>query len=262
MSEEDIHYPDHFVNALQAIWGDGFLSPGGPAEVAEILDGIDLSGKEVLDVGCGVGGIDLLLVEKHGAARVIAIDVEPQLIEHAARRFHAADLGDVIEARLVEPGPLPLEDASIDAVFSKDAMLHIPDKSALYADVLRVLRPGGLFAASDWLRGGADDDPPPDVLVRWGQTTGLDAAFATPSQTEHAMQAAGFDNVRVRDRHDWYLVEIDKEGSQVTGPGFQQLEAALGMEAAVNRAESYAVRREAVEAGALRPCHLFGTKPA
>lgn len=261
MSDSDLHYPDVFITALQAIWGEGFLSPGGPEEVAEILEGVDLTGREVLDIGCGVGGIDLLLVERHGASRVIAIDVEPQLIEHASRRVHAAGLSNVIDTRLVEPGPLPLDDESVDAVFSKDAMLHIPDKDALYADVLRVLRPGGLFAASDWLRGGADDEPPPDVLVRWGRTTGLDAAFATPSQTERALKAAGFRNASVRDRHAWYLAEIEKEGSQVTGPGFQQLEAAIGMEAAVNRAESYAVRREAVEAGALRPCHLYGTKP-
>lgn len=262
MSEGELHYPEKFIAGLQAVWGEGFLSPGGPEEVAAILEGIDLTGLSVLDIGCGVGGIDLLLVQRHGAARVVAIDVEPQLIDHAARRVAAAGLSETIETRLVEPGPLPLDDESIDAVFSKDAMLHIPDKAALYEDVLRVLRPGGLFAASDWLRGGDPDGPPPDVLTKWSQTTGLTAAFSTPSQTERALQAAGFANARVRDRHDWYLKEIEKEGNQVNGPGFQQLEAAIGMEAAINRVESYKIRREAVEAGALRPSHLYGEKPA
>ena len=60
--EETLHYPDSFINALQAIWGDGFLSPGGPEEIAAMLDGNDLTGLSVLDIGCGVGGIDCLLV--------------------------------------------------------------------------------------------------------------------------------------------------------------------------------------------------------
>ena len=41
--EETLHYPDSFINALQAIWGDGFLSPGGPEEIAAMLDGTWIS---------------------------------------------------------------------------------------------------------------------------------------------------------------------------------------------------------------------------
>ena len=49
------------------------------------------------------------------------------------------------------PGPLPFADASFDIVFSKDALLHVPDKDALFAEIFRVLKPGGVFAASDWM---------------------------------------------------------------------------------------------------------------
>ena len=55
--------------------------------------------------------------------------------------------------QLVEPGPLPFADQSFDAVFTKDAIVHIPDKPPFYREVLRVLRPGGLFVGSDWLCG-------------------------------------------------------------------------------------------------------------
>jgi hypothetical protein len=54
-----MQYAKDFTDALQFMWGDGFLSPGGPEEVAEMLAGIDLSGKRVLDIGSGLGGIDL-----------------------------------------------------------------------------------------------------------------------------------------------------------------------------------------------------------
>ena len=48
---------------LQLVWGEGFLSPGGPAEGARILEGSDIRGTRVLDIGCGLGAIDLLLVQ-------------------------------------------------------------------------------------------------------------------------------------------------------------------------------------------------------
>ena len=47
---DDIQYPDHFIERLHTVWGEGFLSPGGSEEVRQIVSGIDLSGKVVLDI--------------------------------------------------------------------------------------------------------------------------------------------------------------------------------------------------------------------
>ena len=53
-----MQYSKAFTDALQFMWGDGFLSPGGPAEVAEMLEGHDIAGKRLLDIGSGLGGVD------------------------------------------------------------------------------------------------------------------------------------------------------------------------------------------------------------
>ena len=50
--EHEDEYTDNYVGALELVWGDGFLSPGGKDELALFLEGLDISGKEVLDVGC------------------------------------------------------------------------------------------------------------------------------------------------------------------------------------------------------------------
>ena len=54
---EEVHeeYDTRMLTLLQIIWGEGFLSPGGPAEVEAALAGRDIRGARVLDIGCGIG---------------------------------------------------------------------------------------------------------------------------------------------------------------------------------------------------------------
>ncbi len=69
-NNEDIEYSDEDIIEFEAIFGEGFLSPGGQEEVAKIVENVNLAGKDVLDIGIGIGGPACLLVENHGAARV------------------------------------------------------------------------------------------------------------------------------------------------------------------------------------------------
>ena len=78
---------------LQLLWGEGFLSPGGAAEVAYLLEGSSLGGCRVLDIGCGLGAVDELLVTRHGARSVLGIDIDPALLEAMRRRIEQAGLG-------------------------------------------------------------------------------------------------------------------------------------------------------------------------
>jgi ubiquinone/menaquinone biosynthesis C-methylase UbiE len=135
-------YFESMLALLQIIWGDGFLSPGGSEEVARLLEDCSIAGCKVLDIGCGLGAIDELLVREHGANSVIGVDIDPQLVERMHTRMARAGLSDRIKGRRVDGGPLPFEAASFDVVFSKDSLVQIPDKAAIFAEILRVLRPG------------------------------------------------------------------------------------------------------------------------
>ncbi|HMB75676.1 MAG TPA: methyltransferase domain-containing protein, partial [Kiloniellaceae bacterium] len=195
MTEEQGEYDEEFIATLELMWGEGFLSPGGPDEVSRIVEGLALAGQEVLDIGCGIGGCDLHLVRAHDAGHVLGIDVEPQLIERARAMAKKAGLRERLEFEQVKPGPLSYVDDCFDVVFSKDAMIHIPDKEALYKEVLRVLKPGGHFRASDWLSGSAAEPSP--EMQRWHELLDLGFAMATPEKTAAAMTAAGFQAVEV-----------------------------------------------------------------
>ena len=251
-------YSDDFIDRLHLIWGPGFLSPGGPEEVAEIVHGLDLHHALVLDIGCGTGGPAIVLARDMGA-RLICIDVEPQLLDRARNLATEAGVQDRIDFKLVEPGPLPFEADSFDAVFSKDALIHIPDKRSLYQEILRVLKPGGVFAASDWLSGeNASQD---EVFQNFLNLAHLDFTMATAAETAGIMREAGFDRVETRDRNAWYAALSAQEVEEIEGPLRDQIIEVCDPETYKNW---LAVRRAlagAAKSGGLRPTHLRGYRP-
>ena len=63
MAEDKTHHGhyDHSIIAVsELIWGEGFMSPGGRAAVRSIVEGLELAGRTLLDIGCGIGGPDAL----------------------------------------------------------------------------------------------------------------------------------------------------------------------------------------------------------
>jgi len=255
-----LQYAKAFTDALQFMWGKGFLSPGGPEEVAQMLVHEDLAGKRVLDIGSGLGGVDALLLERHGALEVVGLDVEEQLV-HASRDFVAArGLSERIRFELVEPGPLPLPDAGFDVVFSKDAMVHIPDKAALFSEVLRVLKPGGRFVAADWLWAPGSKNSP--VVKAWLSAGPLSFAFTTPTEAAEIMRQAGFADVRISDQRLDLMRSNSEEVRTLEGPAMDRLSSLVGESMAKSRLASARGRQSALESGDLIPSHLFGTAPA
>ena len=256
--EHDDEYGETFVAGLEWMWGDGFLSPGGAEEVARIVAGAPVEGARVLDVGCGLGAIDVLLVERFGAAHVTGIDVEAPLVAGAAARARAAGLADRVSIRLVSPGPFPFEDGAFDVVFSKDSMIHIPDKQALYQDIHRVLAPGGWMALGDWFGNGREPTP---AMREWLDVVDLTFRLESVEASAALVGACGFTDVEFRDRNAWYAEAVQDELATLTGDNYPRLVERLGPEAAAQRLDSTRKKKVVVDGGELRPGHLRARKP-
>jgi ubiquinone/menaquinone biosynthesis C-methylase UbiE len=252
-------YDDGMQALLQIIWGDGFLSPGGTGEVAHLLEGSDIAGCTVLDIGCGLGVIDELLVAKYAAASVVGIDIDPSLLASMRERVERARLTDRIRAVQVTGGPLPFADGSFDVVFSKDSLVQIPDKPAIFAEVLRVLRPGGRFIASDWLRGGAAEYSA--EMLEFFRLEGIAYNMATLAESAAALRIAGFEGVEIRDRHEWYSDLAQRELQAMEGRLNPVIVRRIGAERARHFIDNWRQLVVVLKRGELRPGHLKAAKP-
>ena len=252
------HYPPRMIAMLEAIWGEGLLSPGGAAEVAPVIGAHDLKGKSVLDIGCGAGGIDIALVRMHGAGYVTGLDVEDPVLTHARALVAREGLTDRIGLVKVAPGPLPFAPASFDVVFSKDSIIHIPDKTALMAEVFRVLKPGGWFLASDWLIGTEDISP---MMRDYIAAEGLDFGMATPKRYLDAMLAAGFKDGKAISRNDWYRVRAREELERLNGDVGKAAAQIVGRDFVNQNIDIWSRMVPVLDSGEHCPTHLSAQRP-
>lgn len=97
------------------------------------------TGGEVLDAGCGTGGLILRLRERHPEWRYAGIDFMPLACELARQRC-----GPQVDVRVASVTELPFADASFDAVVSADVVCQVENPETAAREFFRVLRPGGV----------------------------------------------------------------------------------------------------------------------
>ncbi len=106
-------------------------------------------GMRVLDLGCGIGG-PMRGVARFSGATIVGVNNNRYQLGKAAAKNKAAGLDhlcELLEANFME---MPLEDGSYDGAYGFEATCHAPDKTALFTEVFRVLKPGAEFAAYEW----------------------------------------------------------------------------------------------------------------
>jgi ubiquinone/menaquinone biosynthesis C-methylase UbiE len=110
------------------------------------LEGMDLQGKEVLDVGAGTGIMSLLALRK-GAAKVVCGDISSYMLEVCRTKADRQGYGvGHMDFRQLDAESLPFDDASFDVVMTGMTMGLLPDPKKAVKEMERVLRPGGLIS--------------------------------------------------------------------------------------------------------------------
>jgi SAM-dependent methyltransferase len=167
------------------------LSCGNPVAMAALK-----LGEVVVDLGCG-GGLDVLLASRlvGPTGKAIGVDMTTEMLERS--RAGAAKAGATnVEFYQAQIDHLPLPDASVDCVLSNCVINLAADKSAVFREMLRVLKPGGRISISDI---ALKQPLPPDVASSLHAYVGCIARVMMISEYERLLNKAGFEAVIVTD---------------------------------------------------------------
>ncbi len=159
--------------------------------IGEVVAALQLNpGATLLDLACGRGGYGLEVAGRSGAA-LIGVDFSAEAVRQA--REHARRLGRAADFRVADLAATGLDSGSVDGVLCVDAIQFARDPAAAYAELRRVLGPGGRAVLTCWETSSADERIPERLrLVDLGG----------------GLTGAGFASVEVLDRPGWREREL------------------------------------------------------
>jgi SAM-dependent methyltransferase len=159
------------------------LGCGNPVAVVDLQPG-----ETVLDLGCG-GGLDVLLSARRvgPAGKAYGLDMTGEMLDLARAHARQAGVGNVVFL-LGRIEAIPLPDSSVDVVISNCVICLSTDRSAVFAQSFRVLRPGGRFGVSDIL---AEDHLTPAQRIEGGGQVGC-TGVSSFAEYRAGLAEAGF----------------------------------------------------------------------
>jgi ubiquinone/menaquinone biosynthesis C-methylase UbiE len=187
-SDSDL-YPADLLATLPA--GESAISYGcgDPITLASLQPG-----QSVLDLGSGAGLDCFFAAKQVGAAgRVIGVDMTPEMIDRARSSARRLNIHNV-EFRQGLLEELPVDSNSIDVIISNCVINLAPEKSKVFGEAFRVLKPGGRLAVSDIVTDGPLPDAIKQSLSAWA---GCVAGAVEAKEYIAMMQAAGFQNISI-----------------------------------------------------------------
>jgi arsenite methyltransferase len=181
---------------------DWALGVGNPVRHAGLSEG-----EVVLDIGSG-GGIDTVLAARlvGPTGRVIGLDMLPEMCERGRAAAKAAGVELWCDFREGEMEAIPLPDASIDVVISNGVLNLSPRKSRVFAEIARVLRPGGgRLCVADLVVGA---DLPPEVLTTGAAWAGCIAGALSEPVLVRKLDRAGLVDIDLAERNALTLDDV------------------------------------------------------
>lgn len=200
----------------EMIFGAGYISTGGPETTQYLcskLEGRLLPGTRVLDVGSGIGGACFHLAKEYGA-KVTGIDLAPEMVAIAEERAAESDTGASVTFITGDIMKVPAGE-TFDVIWSRDALMHIHDKTRLFARLFELMEPGGRLVITDYARGTTAGSPDFQAYVA---STGYH--LVDPASYGKLLEAAGFTDVVVEDATTKFLDIMKRESDHLAAhPG-------------------------------------------
>jgi arsenite methyltransferase len=188
-SAESSLYPADLLATLPEGESNVSYGCGDPITLASLQ-----AGQTVLDLGSGAGLDCFFAAKKVGeTGHVIGVDMTPEMVERARSSADRMDIHNV-EFRQGYLEDLPVESGTVDVIISNCVINLAPDKSKVFMEAFRVLKPGGKFAVSDIVTDGPLPDSIKQSLSAWA---GCVAGAVEANDYVRMMESVGFTNVSI-----------------------------------------------------------------
>lgn len=190
---QDLGYSKQEINSAPEGANLG-LGCGNPKAIAALKPG-----ETVLDLGSG-GGFDCFLAaqEVGGTGKVIGVDMTEEMVDKARENARKINSGNV-EFRLGDIEHLPVENESIDVIISNCVINLSPDKSKVFQETFRVLKPGGRLAISDIVATG---QLPKQIQKDMALIASCIGGAESVKNIETMLQDVGFQNIRIQPKDE------------------------------------------------------------
>jgi ubiquinone/menaquinone biosynthesis C-methylase UbiE len=235
---------------------DEFHIGGRPATI-ELCDRLGVAADaQVLDVGCGIGGA-ARFVAKTFNCEVTGVDIAPNYIDIARILTGWTGLEDSVGYEAASALDMPFDEASFDHAIQLHVAMNIEDKTALFSEVCRTLRPGGSFGVYDIMHVGAGEI---DFPMPWAADESMSFVRDLPTY-QAALEAAGFEISQLRNRGEFavdFFAAMKAKVAQLGGPPPLGLHLILGANAPAKLANMIS----AIQAGTIAPVEIICHKPA
>jgi phosphoethanolamine N-methyltransferase len=195
----------------EKIFGDHYISTGGAETTANLCNRLGRSlrpGARVLDVGSGIGGAAFHLARVHGT-KVTGIDLAEEMLSIAIERARSLGLAGDVKFVLGDVLETPFED-KFDIIWSRDALMHIPDKPRLFSRLHDLLDDGGRLVITDYARGKTPASPAfEDYIAEMGYHV------VEPEEYGQLLRDAGFVEVVVDDATITFVDILRRESKRL-----------------------------------------------
>ncbi|KAL6281689.1 hypothetical protein ACE6H2_018570 [Prunus campanulata] len=201
---DNVQYKSNGILRYERVFGQGFVSTGGIETTKEFVAKLDLKpGQKVLDVGCGIGGGDFYMASNYDV-EVVGIDLSVNMISFALE--HSIGLKCAVEFEVADCTKKTYPDDTFDVIYSRDTILHIQDKPALFRSFYKWLKPGGKVLISDYCRSAGT---PSAEFAEYIKQRGYD--LHDVQAYGQMLKDAGFDEVIAEDRTDQFKEVLQRE---------------------------------------------------
>ena len=228
---------------------------GGRQATKSFLDQLNFSKQDhILDVGCGLGGASRFVADNYGS-QVTGIDLSQEYTETGEALSNWVKLDKQITLQQGSALSMPFEDESFDGGYMLHVGMNIEDKSKLFTEIYRVLRPGATFGVYDIMRQNTGELSYP---VPWA-TDKNTSKLAAPEQYKQALSDAGFEVFKENNRGEFALEFFKQMRAKTEANGGP---APLGLHTLMKESTSIKLKNMVanIAAGYIAPVEIISQK--